>query len=296
MKDRSLLGIIPFVVITHVLAILWLVSISTWNPPMPPPKPVIVKTVKLSPPPPPLIAIEESAPLAPPEVKPSPELLPPEVKPSPELKPPEVKPSPPLSPPPVKSPAESKPPAPKPKIPPPKKQTTPPPKPIPKTPPPPKPMEPPAPTPAEIAQKAAQAKQRNLLSQAKEKMGKINKNPGSIAQEISLATPGKIESLHIDALVLDGGAALNAKESAYRDELAYRLKLLLKLPKYGEVKLRLTVERSGQAAKIAMISFQSEENKTYLESALPKLKLPAFGTNFPGQEEYTFTITLSNES
>lgn len=261
MKDRSLFSIILFVFIVHALAILWLISIYTRNPLPPSPKTLVVKTLKLSPPPQ-IIALEPSAPLTPPKVEPIPELKPAEVKPTPELKPAEVKPS------------KKVPPAPKTQGKQPKKTA-----PSPST---------PAASPAAAA---AKAKQKDLLTQAKEKMGKIHKGG-----EIGLVLPSQIESLQSDVLVIDTASTLNVKEAAYRDELAYRLKLLLKLPKYGEVKLRLTVDRSGKVSNVKVLSFQNEENKTYLENALPQLKLPPFGSNFSCQEEYIFTITLSNES
>lgn len=244
MNDRSLFGITPVVCIAHFLAILWLVSVYSWTPPPSPPKILVVKTVKLSPPPPQLIALEESAPLTPPKTEPIPELRPPEMKPTPELKPPEVKPSKPLKP-----------------------------KPLPKKP---EKKTAPAPAPSKPPAQPVNSKQKELLAQAKEKLGKTQKGVAT--------TPGKIESLQIDSV----------SEASYADELAYRLKQMLKLPKYGEVNLKLTIDRSGSITKVVIISFQNEENKAYLEKELLKLKLPTFGTNFTGQESHTFTIKLGN--
>lgn len=255
MNDRSLFGITPVVCIVHIFAIVWLVSVYSWDPPQPPPKALVVKTVKLSPPPQ-LIALEESAPLTPPKVEPTPELRPPEVKPTPELKSPEVKPTPELKPPEVKP---SKPLKPKPLPKKPEKKTTP----------------APAPAPSKPPAKPVNSKQIELLAQAKEKLGKTQKGVAT--------TPGKIENLQIDSV----------PEASYSDELAYRLKQMLKLPKYGEVKVDLTLDKSGNVLKVAIISAQNEENKTYIEKELPKLKLPAFGNNFPGQENHTFrNLTL----
>ena len=84
-------------------------------------------------------------------------------------------------------------------------------------------------------------------------------------------------------------------EVSYRDELANRLKLLLRLPEYGEVKVKLTIERSGKIAKVLIISSESSANRKYIEKTLPGLTFPQFGTRFGDVDQYTFSITLGNE-
>lgn len=159
------------------------------------------------------------------------------------------------------------------------------------------PPEPPKPDPAVEALKA---KQRTLLQQAKEKMGRVDTRSDKLLASapssfLATATPSRIESLNIDTLFIDTATPMNAKEMAYRDELAHRLKLLLKLPDYGEVKLKLTLERSGKVLKVKILNAQSSGNREYVEKTLPSLKMPAFGNNFAESPEYTFTITMSNE-
>ena len=73
--------------------------------------------------------------------------------------------------------------------------------------------------------------------------------------------PTAITSLHIDAM--PGVSFLNSKEIGYRDELAKRLKLLLKLPEYGEVKIKLTLQRSGKVLKVGSISRKRKQQKSY---------------------------------
>lgn len=154
------------------------------------------------------------------------------------------------------------------------------------------------PSPSSSSSNAFKEKQRALLSKAKEKIGKINTESSKIGAPIERfeATPSPIGSLSIEKLSIDGEAALSVKEMAYREELGHRLRLLLKLPEYGEIKVRLTLERSGKVLQLKVISAESEENKVYVEKALPKLKMPPFGTNFSAFQQYTFTITMSNDS
>lgn len=148
---------------------------------------------------------------------------------------------------------------------------------------------------------ARKAKQQELLAKAQQSIAKIDKPraniPSAKASAVVIsAIPNKIESLHIDALPSDSNAApLNAREMGYRDELAGRLKLLLKLPEHGAVKLKLTLERSGKVANIAIVNSLSSANRAYIEKALPALSFPSFGSNFGDLPQYTFVIALSNE-
>ena len=74
-----------------------------------------------------------------------------------------------------------------------------------------------------------------------------------------------------------------------------KLRRLLRLPEFGDVKLKLTLERSGKIANVSVLSAQSSLNRTYIESTLPTLKFSDFGKNFSGQSQYTFVINLTNE-
>lgn len=155
---------------------------------------------------------------------------------------------------------------------------------------------------AEAAKQAVSAKQQELLKNAKESIAKIDKSAHKFtASDAAVSSqkivPGKIEKLQIEGLPSSGGSKVTftKQEAGYRDELISRLKLLLRLPEYGEVKVNLTLERSGKVAKVSIVSAESAANKKYIEKTLPTISLPAFGDNFPNQSQYTFVITLSNE-
>lgn len=145
----------------------------------------------------------------------------------------------------------------------------------------------------------ARVKQRELLAKAQQSIANIDKTRGKIANAknsdllTATALPGRIDSLQVDAL--PNAEPLTPREMGYRDELASRLRLLLKLPEHGEVKVKLTLERSGKVANLVIVNSQSAVNKTYIEKKVPGLSFPAFGNNFEGESQYTFIIALSNE-
>ena len=74
-----------------------------------------------------------------------------------------------------------------------------------------------------------------------------------------------------------------------------RLKLYLKLPEMGVVRIKLTVERDGRVSHVAILYTESEKNKAYVEKTIPTLTMPAFGDRFKNKNNHIFPITLSNE-
>lgn len=169
----------------------------------------------------------------------------------------------------------------------------------------PKPTEtkPPQPSKAEIAAKeAAKARQKELLAKAQENLAKIGKTRDKVSSSPSAFSdkstlPQLVGGLEIDALPsLKGGGALTAKEGSYRDEVAFRLKLALKLPDYGKIKMKLILDRSGKVKTYDILSSESSKNREYIERSIRTLAFPNFGTNFEGLSEYTFIITLHNEN
>ena len=143
-------------------------------------------------------------------------------------------------------------------------------------------------------------RQEKLIAMAKERMSKINASRDLAASKSPNPLPSTvlqtITSLEVDAIpVSKRGAPLSPGEATYRDELAGRLKLQLRLPEYGDVKVNLTIDRTGKVVKVAIGGAESSANRRYIEKTLPALSFPAFGPNFESAEEYTFSITLSNE-
>lgn len=152
----------------------------------------------------------------------------------------------------------------------------------------------------EASRAAAKAKQQELLRNAKESIAKIDKTAHNITSnnstKVSKGIPAPIERLEIEALPAGGSQEVfSIHEVGYREELIHRLKLLLRLPEYGEVKVKLTLERSGRVSKVVIVGAENATNRKYIEKTLPTLSFPSFGDNFSDQQNYTFLLTLSNE-
>ncbi|GEM_PF-2097720 len=83
--------------------------------------------------------------------------------------------------------------------------------------------------------------------------------------------------------------------SGYSDKLTGALRKNLILPEYGEVKVKLTLLRSGEVKKVEVLSSESRTNRREIVEKLKGLKLAPFGNNFPGEKEHDFVIVLSND-
>lgn len=150
------------------------------------------------------------------------------------------------------------------------------------------------------AAEAAKAKRRELLADAQKSIAKIDRVHDKLAATESSSTaagiiPAQIDTLQVETLATESADTLSPREKSYYEELASRLKLLLRLPEFGEVRIKLTLDRSGKFLKVVVMSAESTKNRKYIEKTLPTLTYPSFGNNFNDQSEYTFIIALSNE-
>lgn len=147
--------------------------------------------------------------------------------------------------------------------------------------------------------KAAEKAKQQALASARENMARIDKNRDIIqtskTAELSDTKVGSIEHLQVEAFLESSGQQFSSQERSYHQELISRLKLQLKLPDYGEVKVKLTLERSGHVAKVSVIAAESSKNRAYIEKKLPDMNYPSFGSNFPEHSQYTFVLVLSND-
>lgn len=85
-------------------------------------------------------------------------------------------------------------------------------------------------------------------------------------------------------------SSANSKPS-YEQTLADRLRMLLTLPDYGDVKIKMTLDRNGKVLTVAVLASESDENRQYVLKTLPSLKLPPFN----GGDSRTFQLILSND-
>lgn len=135
---------------------------------------------------------------------------------------------------------------------------------------------------------------RKLLAEAQRNLAKIDSSAVSIIKKNNSVPVGvkpvQLGSLSVDADI--AGDTFNIREVSYRNELAGRLKNLLKLPETGEVKIKLTLERSGRFLKLVITSFESQKNRKYIEQTIKSCNFPSFAGSFNNANEYTFSITL----
>jgi outer membrane biosynthesis protein TonB len=147
-------------------------------------------------------------------------------------------------------------------------------------------------------EKEEEAKKSAMIADALSSLA-VSKNLQSkralaASKKETASAPSAIPSLHSESLVSvedENGIAANS----YSHELSQRLKLLLKLPEYGEVEVKLTLSRKGKVNGVKCIKFKSTKNARYLEKKLPDITFPPFGEHFPNEQEHTFCLHLSNE-
>lgn len=147
---------------------------------------------------------------------------------------------------------------------------------------------------------AEKQQQQKLMTMAQERIAKINENKDKLASDKMMSTIPHllhtITDLEIDSISgIKEEVSLSRYEITYREELASRLKLLLRLPEYGDVKMNLTLDRTGKVSKVTIVNADSTLNRNYIEKILPELSFPSFGIHYASAAEYTFSITLSNE-
>jgi hypothetical protein len=151
-------------------------------------------------------------------------------------------------------------------------------------------------TKASSSSKQENKQKEAMLKAAQESLAKIDHQPKSLVTVApALPTLKTVGQLQIDALPGSSNQKQSSQEMGYVDELVGRLKLQLKLPEYGDVKTRLTLDRRGHVVQIVIVSSESSANRSYIEKQLPALSFPAFGNNFDQETQHTFQITLRND-
>jgi hypothetical protein len=141
---------------------------------------------------------------------------------------------------------------------------------------------------------------RQECAKASEKLGNISKKSqksNSVSTELHAALPKEISSLKIDSFLAEGDTFTKAgkTEMTYLENVSYCLKKRLRLPDYGFVSIKLTIEKTGKVTRVEIVKSGSSLNKAYIEKELPKLIFSPFGSQFQGVDHYTFLITIHNE-
>lgn len=143
-------------------------------------------------------------------------------------------------------------------------------------------------TPPKTTPKKAEApppppkKQQELLTKAE----------NSLKQLKALPTQ---EALKVPEIAFAEESALPPEKMSYQEELISRLKLLLKLPEYGLLKLKLTLGKAGNVTKIEILSSTSALNRKHVEKTLPTLSFPPLGRAADKSGTLTLNLTLSSD-
>lgn len=152
------------------------------------------------------------------------------------------------------------------------------------------------------AKEQAQAKQDALVAKALASLNSASKldkkkTVAGTSRAAASAATSQIGTLSSESLVAikSDGEVLTGREKTYYDELVQRLKLHLKLPDYGDVKVLLTLNRAGKVLKVECTTSKSQKNSSYLKKVLPSMSFPSFGQNFTGEKEHTFNLHFSND-
>jgi hypothetical protein len=152
---------------------------------------------------------------------------------------------------------------------------------------------------------AAKQLEQTLLAKAKENLAKMNQSRDKIttsSSSLNLETaqlPQELENLQIDRLLTEEKGNLLTQgnnETSYSLAVSSHLKKHLRLPDYGDVKMKLTLNRNGQVMSVEIMRSESNKNKAYVENHIPNLVFPPFGQRFQGVSQNVFVITLQNDS
>lgn len=271
-SDPTLKKITRYVLFLHALCLVGILFHSALAPVKPKRKPLIVTTIT------PKVAVAHSAPAP----KTSSPARPPSL---PQPKPVKPQPSPAKPKPQIASPTKKPAPAAKPTPPTPKKEPAIADKQLKKKATPPKKENPPPPR-SKISEE--------LRHQLQESIAQIDGKKQSLAQQKNKPASKQLTpiQLHIDSL---DGPSSQETESTYVGQMLSCLHQSLHLPEFGEVKIQLTLRQDGSIAKLVILNTESEKNRRYLESSLPKLRLPSFDRSLVAKAEQTFVLTFCNE-
>lgn len=120
------------------------------------------------------------------------------------------------------------------------------------------------------------------IAQVKADLKKIDRSEIAVTASASASMSQVVEEITVDSA------------PSYEEILSARLRLLLTLPDYGNVKISLRLDRQGKVIALTILKSASDENQQYVEKTLPRLTLPPFGRSFGAEAQHTFQLVLSN--
>jgi hypothetical protein len=81
----------------------------------------------------------------------------------------------------------------------------------------------------------------------------------------------------------------------FQGRLTEFFKSHLKLPEYGEVKIKMQVKSDGTMGNLLILSSKNKKNEEYLKSSLPKMFIPWLKSYLVEKEEMDLVICFTND-
>ncbi len=136
----------------------------------------------------------------------------------------------------------------------------------------------------------------SLIRELEESIAKIeNKSDkGTASRRAPISSKATLAPIVLQIDMTDASSYSDAGEGDYTDLLVSHLHQHLSLPEFGEVKIQLSLQQDGTVGKIVVLKAESEKNKKYLESNLPRLRFPRFEGTYAKKKESTFILTFCN--
>jgi len=143
---------------------------------------------------------------------------------------------------------------------------------------------------------AVDTKRQDAVKKAQASLAQLNKESHSTSANKTQETSAPRVELAARASVpsLASNATSTSRDS-YEDELTQRLRMELRLPEHGEVRIALTLSRDGQVKSVEVFDTQSAANRKYVQNMVPALHFSGFGKHFPDQEARRFVLVLTND-
>ena len=86
-----------------------------------------------------------------------------------------------------------------------------------------------------------------------------------------------------------------SQEAEFKGLLTDFFKRCLKLPEYGEVKVRMKIKADGSITNVSIVSSKNKKNEEYLKSTLLKIYVPWLNKYLSNQDEADIIVCFTND-
>lgn len=87
----------------------------------------------------------------------------------------------------------------------------------------------------------------------------------------------------------------SSSEAEFKGVLIDFFKRELKLPDYGDVKIKMKINESGNISDISVLSSKNKKNEEYLKSTLLKMSIPWLNKYLSKRDEVDITVCFTND-